>query len=103
MKYSKGTNPLGMPDFMKIGIELEAFNLRLKGKDGLYSGRSAKYIEDQNWHMATAMEETLVNEGGGELVSPILRDTEKDWQSVEDMCEHIQKYPRRSWRYGCCR
>lgn len=97
MRYSNDTNPLGMPDGFKFGIELEAYNVRTKGTDGLYNGESAEYITAHNWHMATAAEESLVAEGGAELVSPILRDTQEDWQSVYDMCEHIQKYPREPW------
>lgn len=97
MRYSKDTTTLGMPNGFKFGIELEAFNVRTKGKDGLYTGESADYITEHNWHMATAAEESLVSEGGAELVSPILNDTPEDWQSISDMCEHMQKYPRKSW------
>lgn len=93
MKYKEKSDTLGLPDDFKFGIELEAFNVQTKGKDGLYKGESAKYITDKNWHMATSMEESLVSEGGAELVSPILKDTPSDWQSVIDMCEHMKKFP----------
>lgn len=43
--------------------------------------------------MASKNEESLVDEGGAELVSPILRDTEQDWESVSAMCEQIKKFP----------
>ena len=43
--------------------------------------------------MATSTEESLVSEGGAELVSPILRDTEQDWQIISDICDHMKKYP----------
>ena len=78
MKYKEKADALGLPDDFKFGIELEAYNVQTKGQDGLYNGESAKYITDKNWHMATSMEESLVSEGGAELVSPILRDTPSD-------------------------
>lgn len=93
MKYTKDFEKLGLPDYFKFGIEIEADNVNAKGKSGLYMGQSAEYINSKNWHMATSLEETLVSEGGAELVSPILTDSEQDWQSIFDICEHIQKYP----------
>lgn len=93
MKYTEDIEPLGLPNYFKFGIEIEADNVNTKGKDGLYMGQSAEYIESKNWHMATSKEEALVAEGGAELVSPILTDSEQDWQSIFDICEHIKKYP----------
>ena len=93
MKYTKDFAKLGMPENFKFGIELEAFNVKTKGKDSLYTGESAEYIKSKNWHMASKNEESLVGEGGAELVSPILRDTEQDWESVSAMCEQIKKFP----------
>lgn len=93
MKYTKEFERLGFPKDFKFGIEIEADNVQTKGKDGLYTGKSAEYIKSKNWHMATKSEEALVSEGGAELVSPILTDTEQDWQSVSDICEHMKKYP----------
>lgn len=95
MKYTKDFQTLGLPDFFKFGIELEAFNVKTKGKNSLYTGESAKYITDRNWHMATKSEETLVGKGGAELVSPILKDTPSDWQTINEICEQIKKYPRK--------
>lgn len=93
MKYTKGFGRLGLPKEFKFGIELEAFNVRTKGKDSLYTGKSAEYIKSKKWHMATKSEEMLVGEGGAELVSPILKDTEQDWKNMSDMCEQMKKYP----------
>ena len=93
MKYKSGIERLGLPDFFKFGIEIEADNVRIEEPFGLYSGKSAEYITSKNWHMANAYEEALVTEGGAELVSPILTDSEKDWQDVADICEHIKRYP----------
>lgn len=96
MKYTKDFHPLCLPDFFRFGIELEAFNVKTKGKNSLYTGKSAKYITDKHWYMATKREEALVGKGGAELVSPILKDTPSDWLSVIEICEHIKKYPRKS-------
>lgn len=93
MKYTKDFERLGLPDYFKFGIEIEADNVKTKGKSGLYMGQSAEYIKSKNWHMATSKEEALVSEGGAELVSPILTDSEQDWQSIFDICEHMKKYP----------
>ena len=95
MKYASGFQELGLPDDFKFGIEIEAFNVKTKGRDGLYNGESARFIREKNWHMATSMEESLVSHGGAELVSPILRDSREDWESISDICEHMQKYPRK--------
>lgn len=93
MKYTKGFSKLSLPEYFKFGIELEAFNVNTKGKNGLYTGKSAEYIKSKNWHMASKNEESLVGEGGAELVSPILKDKEQDWKSIFSMCEHIKKFP----------
>lgn len=93
MRYTKDFERLGLPDNFKFGIEIEADNVNTTGKNGLYMGQSAEYIKAQNWHMANSNEESLVSEGGAELVSPILTDNEKDWKSVSDICQHIQQYP----------
>ena len=93
MKYTKDFERLGLPPNFKFGIEIEADNVRTKGKDSLYTGESAEYIKSKNWHMATKSEEMLVSEGGAELVSPILTDSEQDWENIASMCEQIKKYP----------
>lgn len=43
--------------------------------------------------MATSSEESLVSEGGAELVSPILKDSSNDWQTIVEICEHMKKFP----------
>ena len=93
MKYTKDFERLGLPNDFKFGIEIEADNVKTKGKDSLYTGESAEYIKSKNWHMATKNEEMLVSEGGAELVSPILTDSEQDWQSISDICKQMKKYP----------
>lgn len=93
MRYTKDFGILGLPEDFKFGIELEAYNVKTKGNNSLYTGESAKYIKSKNWHMATKSEESLVGEGGAELVSPILKDTEQDWKDISAMCEQIKKFP----------
>lgn len=93
MKYTKDFEKLGLPQNFRFGIEIEADNVKTKGKDGLYRGKSAEYIKSKNWHMATKSEEQLVSEGGAELVSPILTDSEQDWENIAAMCEQIKKHP----------
>lgn len=93
MKYEKGFKKLGLPEDFKFGIELEAYNVKTNGNNGLYTGESAEYIKSKNWHMATKNEESLVGKGGAELVSPILRDREQDWEDVYAICEQIKKFP----------
>lgn len=95
MECTKEFEKLGLANYFKFGIELEADNVRIKGnkKSGLYQGESAEFIKSKNWHMATALEESLVGEGGAELVSPVLTDDEKTWKEIYEICEHIKKYP----------
>ena len=72
MEYTKGFEALGLPENFKFGIELEAYNVKTKGKNSLYNGESAEFIKNKNWHMATKSEEMLVGEGGAELVSKFM-------------------------------
>ena len=93
MKYTKEFAKLGIPENFKFGIELEAYNVKTKGENSLYGGKSAEFIKSKNWHMATKLEEELVGQGGAELVSPILQDKEEDWKDICEMCNQMKKYP----------
>lgn len=93
MKYTKDFEKLGLPKDFKFGIELEAYNVKINGKNGMYTGKSAEFINNSGWHMATKAEESLVGNGGAELVSPILKDTPEDWKSISKICEHMKKFP----------
>ncbi len=93
MKYKEKYDKLNLPDYMKFGIEIEANNV--KTKDGLYSGESAKFITSKKWHMATKYEEKLVGEGGAELVSPILKDSQNTWKDISEICDKIKEFPRK--------
>ena len=102
MKYINGFDSLKLPDFFKFGIELEAVNVKTRGENSLYTGESASYIKSKKWHMATRSEEILVSQGGAELVSPILKDNEQDWQSIYEMCMHMKKYPSKEGTEVSC-
>ena len=93
MKCTKDFEKLGLPDYFLFGIELEAYNVKTKGKNGLYTGKSSEFIKNAGWHMATPKEEKLVGNGGAELVSPILKDTPSDWESISEICNHMKKFP----------
>ena len=41
MKYKSGFDLLGLPNFLKFGIELEAINVKTRGRNSLYTGESA--------------------------------------------------------------
>ena len=99
MKLTSGKKILGIPEDFKFGIEIEADNVSTYEENGLYIGKSAEYIKKLNWHMATKSEEALVGKGGAELVSPILKDNEEDWENIENICEHIKKYPGKKGEY----
>ena len=92
MKYKGQYERLGLPAYMKFGIEIEANNVQTK--NGLYAGESAKFISDKNWHMATKWEESLVGANGAELVSPILTDIESTWKNIAEICSKIKEFPK---------
>lgn len=93
MKYSNNFEELSLPEYFIFGIELEAFNVKTTGENSLYTGESRNFITSKNWHMATKAEESLVGQGGAELVSPKLKDCFLDWQSISEICDLMKKYP----------
>ena len=46
MKLTKDFEILELPDYLKFGIEIEAFNVKTKGKNGLYVGNPARKIKN---------------------------------------------------------
>lgn len=93
MKCTNGIKKLGLPENFKFGIEIEADNVQTKGESSLYTGEALEFIKNKKWHVASAHEERLVKEGGAELVSPILKDSENTWKNLEEICNLIKKYP----------
>ncbi len=99
MQYNKGIEPLGLSELYRFGIELEAFNVNTSivlgnnPKSLYYSKQSKDFLKEHRWKTANFLEETLVGQGGAELVSPILYDKKEDWQNIQEVCAHMQKYP----------
>ena len=95
MKYTEGKKELELPRVYRFGIELEAFNINTGfNRNSLYhSKESNEFLNQHRWKKANFLEESLVGEGGAELVSPILYDKTEDWQNLQEVCAHMQKYP----------
>ena len=64
MRYTKGFEKLGLPDDFRFGIELEAFNVKTKGEDSLYSGESAKFITSKNLNIIEFEGLDVIDYGG---------------------------------------
>lgn len=89
MKFKNGNETLGFPDKFKFGIEIEAFNTNTKE---LYNSKESKNVfEKTGWRPDT--KEELSHQGGAECVSGILKDSEKTWKDLDEVCKHIKKYP----------
>ena len=89
MKFKNGNETLGFPDNFKFGIEIEAFNTNTKE---LYNSKESKNVfEKTGWRPDT--KEVLSHQGGAECVSGILKDSEKTWKDLDEVCKHIKKYP----------
>lgn len=89
MKFKNGNETLGFPDNFKFGIEIEAFNTNTKE---LYNSKESKNVfEKTGWRPDT--KEVLSRQGGAECVSGILKDSEKTWEDLDEVCKHIKKYP----------
>lgn len=89
MKFKNGNETLGFPGNFKFGIEIEAFNTNTKE---LYNSKESKNVfEKTGWRPDT--KEVLSHQGGAECVSGILKDSEKTWKDLDEVCKHIKKYP----------
>ena len=123
MKYTKGNKPLGLEEKYKFGIEIEVNNVNtykntinkiknimenFKGKftdntrihTSLYHSKESNEFfkttlssKGKPFKRANRFEEGLVSHGGAEIVSPILYDTEQDWDAINKVCKHLKKYP----------
>ncbi len=84
MKLTKGTQNLGLPDYMKIGLELEVENLDYKA--------ITKKVKEMKWHCD---KDASLTDEGTECVSPVLKESENKsiWQEVEKVCEYIKECP----------
>ena len=95
MKYSSGTKELNLPSYYQFGVELEAFNVNtsILGNSLYHSKESIDFLKQRKWETVSVLKESLVSEGGAECVSPILHDKKEDWKNLEEVCEHMKKYP----------
>ncbi len=84
MKLSKGTENLGLPSYMKFGLELEAENVS-------YS-KVTEEIKSKNWKTD---KDASLTDNGTECVSPVLFENEEKsvWQEVDEVCESIKRNP----------
>ncbi len=95
MQYVEGTKELGLPEIYRFGIELEAFNVNtgLNAKSLYHSPESKQFLKKHRWKTTNFLTESLNGQGGAEIVSPILYDTQEDWKNLQETCEHMKKYP----------
>ncbi len=82
MRLTKDTENLGLPKWMRFGIELEVENLDFK--------KITKTIESMNWH--TQKDQSLTD-SGTECISPILQESENKlvWKEVCNVCNGIKE------------
>ncbi len=84
MRLAKENENLGLPDYIKFGIEIEAENVN-------YS-KITKAIRNKKWH---ADKDMSLIDSGVECVSPVLKESEGKsvWEDVADVCKKIQAFP----------
>lgn len=83
MKLTKGNELLGLPEWMKFGLELEVENVK-------YSAVTAE-AKKRGWH--TDKDQSLTD-SGVETVSPVLSEGKSDvWEEVSDICQIIKDNP----------
>ena len=89
MRLTKGKENLGLPDYMKFGLELEVENVN-------YS-KITKLAKERKWHTD---KDPSLTDSGVECVSPVLRETEDSsvWQDVADICSDIKQSPNDLYR-----
>lgn len=84
MRLTKGNENLGLPDYMKFGLELEVENVNYN--------KITKLVKARNWHTD---KDLSLTDSGVECVSPVLRESEDKsvWQEVTDICADIKQSP----------
>lgn len=82
MKLSKGTENLGLPDYMKFGLELEVENLDFN--------KISKKNKELKWH--SHIDQSLTDMGT-ECISPVLQESKDKsvWKDVYDVCSNIKE------------
>lgn len=82
MELTKDNENLGLPDWMKFGLELEVENLDYK--------EITKRIKEMGWH---SDKDASLTDSGTECVSPVLRESEEKsvWEEVHTVCDNIKE------------
>lgn len=91
MRLTKGIENLGLPDYIKFGLELEVENVK-KSEMDKFVAKFGNYPKNKGWH--TIIDASLTD-GGVETISPPLKEKEESsiWQEISDVCEKISKSP----------
>lgn len=89
MRLTKGKENLGLPDYIKFGLELEVENVNYTKMTELAKARK--------WH---THKDLSLTDSGVECISPILCETEdmQVWQEVANICSDIIQSPEDSSR-----
>ena len=84
MRLTKGTENLGLPDYIKFGLELEVENVNYN--------KVKRELKEKGWH---ADKDLSLTDAGVESVSPVLFEDEEHspWQDVDDVCSIIEDSP----------
>ena len=82
MKLNKNGKNLGLPEWMKFGLELEVENLDYE--------KITERISKMGWHSDKDM--SLID-SGTECVSPVLKESENSsvWEEVKTVCDNIKE------------
>ena len=82
MKLTKDKEDLGLPEWMKFGLELEVENLDYKS--------ITSRIKEMGWH---SDKDASLTDSGTECVSPILQERKDKsvWEDVYSVCENIEE------------
>ncbi|MCI8481950.1 MAG: hypothetical protein HFJ27_02445 [Clostridia bacterium] len=82
MKLSKEIENLGLPDYMKFGLELEVENLDFN--------KISKMNKELGWH---SHKDNSLTDMGTECISPVLKENENKsvWKDVYDVCSNIEE------------
>lgn len=89
MRLTEASENLGLPDYMKFGLELEVENLDYN--------EITKRIKGKKWHTDKDMSLT---DSGTECVSPVLQESDETsvWKDVYEVCDSITQCPADSKR-----
>lgn len=84
MKLSKEKENMGLPEYIKFGLELEVENVNYN--------KITPLVKEKNWHTD---KDPSLTDSGVECVSPVLTEKENEsvWGEVEQICKNIKENP----------